>query len=122
MLRATPFSACATIVLLLNSASAAELTVNGGFETGDFSGWERVLTQARVHWLYASLIVWPAPSRLNLEHDFSVSRSPFEPVTFIAVAAWALVAIGVLWLARRRPRYGFPLLFFVPMAVLILFR
>jgi hypothetical protein len=40
----------------------------------DFSGVERVLTQGRVQMFYLSLLLWPAPSRLNLDHDFAVSR------------------------------------------------
>ena len=82
----------------------------GTYPTRDFSGWERVLTQARVHWFYVSLLFWPAPSRLNLDHYFSVSRSLAEPSTLAAVLVWACVLMGVLWLARRRPRYAFPLL------------
>lgn len=78
------------------------------YPTRDFSGWERVLTQARVHWFYLSLLFWPSPSRLNLDHDFRVSRSLLEPSTLAAVVAWAAVIVGVLWLVRKRPRLGFP--------------
>jgi tetratricopeptide (TPR) repeat protein len=80
------------------------------YPTRDFSGWQRVLTQARVHWFYLSLLIWPSPSRLNLDHDFAVSGSLLEPLTLVAVLAWAAAVLVVLWVARRRPRYGFPLL------------
>jgi protein O-mannosyl-transferase len=70
---------------------------------------ERMLTQARVQLLYLSQYFWPSPERLNLDHDFIVSRGLLDPpVTLIAV----LVCIGLLaaacYLAVRHPRYGFP--------------
>jgi tetratricopeptide (TPR) repeat protein len=77
----------------------------------DFSAVERVLTQSRVGLLYLSLIVWPTPGRLNLDHDVAVSRGLLDPAsTLPAVAFWALAVVGALLLARRRPLYGFPLL------------
>ena len=77
----------------------------------DFTGLQRVLTEARVQFFYLSLLLWPAPSRLNLDHDFGLSVSLFQPwTTAVAVAGWLGVAAATLWLARRHPRYGFPLL------------
>jgi len=81
------------------------------FPGRDFSGEQRVLTQARIHFFYFSLLFWPAPSRLNLEHDFPLSLSLFEPwTTLLAVIGLVVISIGILWLVRRHPRYGFPLL------------
>ncbi len=75
-----------------------------------FTGMERVLTEARVQFFYLSLLLWPAPSRLNLEHDFLLSTSLFQPwTTALAVAGWLLIVVAVAWLCRRAPRYGFPL-------------
>ena len=62
-------------------------------------GWtplERVLTQLRVVMFYLSLLIYPHPSRLNLDHDFSLSHSLFSPfTTFLSL----LAIIGVLALA-----------------------
>jgi hypothetical protein len=54
----------------------------------DFSGLERVLTQGRVQFFYLSLLLWPAPSRLSLDHSIAVSRGIFDPVS----TAFALIA------------------------------
>lgn len=81
------------------------------FPQRDYNGWERMLTQPRVHFAYATLLVWPAPSRLNLDHEFAVSRSLLDPPsTLAAVVFWLVFALGAIILARSRPRYGFPLL------------
>ncbi len=77
----------------------------------DFSGVERVLTQGRVQFFYLSLLLWPAPSRLNLDHAFTVSRSFLEPVTtllaFVVIALTIVIAIRSI---RRRPNLAFPVL------------
>jgi hypothetical protein len=80
----------------------------------DYSGYERLLTQGRVLFFYVSLLFWPTPSRLNLDHDFIVSRSLFDPVTTVLAAAGWMV---ILWLAlrnaRSRPQLAFPVLAFL---------
>ena len=77
----------------------------------DFSGYERVLTQGRVQVFYISLLLWPSPSRLNLEHDFIVSRTLFDPVTTVlALAGWLLILIFAMRNVSSRPRLAFPLL------------
>lgn len=76
-----------------------------------FNGIERMLTQTRVHWLYLGLMLWPSPGRLNLDHDFSVSRGLLQPPsTLIALLALALLVAFVVYLAARRPLVAFPLL------------
>jgi hypothetical protein len=76
----------------------------------EFTGFQRVLTQARVQTFYLSLLVWPSPSRLNLYHEFGVSHSLLDPPsTMIAVGFWLAVFVGVFFLTFRRPLYGFPL-------------
>jgi len=62
-------------------------------------GWtplERMLTELRVVIFYLSLLIYPHPSRLNLDHDFPVSYSLFSPfTTFLSL----LFIIGSLVLA-----------------------
>ncbi len=84
------------------------------FPGREFTGLERVLTEARVQFFYLGLLLWPDPSRLNLEHDFLLSTSLFQPwTTALAMAGLLLLLVGVIWLCRRSPRYGFPLLAYV---------
>jgi len=77
----------------------------------DYSGYQRVLTQSRVQIFYLALLLWPAPSRLNLDHDFPASVSLWEPwTTGVAGMLWIAAAGAGLYLLRSRPRYGFPVL------------
>ena len=81
------------------------------FPGRDFTGVERLLTESRIQFFYLSLLIWPDPSRLNLEHDFILSTSLFQPwTTALAIAGWLLLLAGTIQLCRRFPRYGFPLL------------
>lgn len=84
------------------------------FPGRDYSGYQRVLTESRVLFFYLSLLLWPAPSRLNLEHDFTLSTGFLEPwITPLAIAGWIVIALASAVLARRQPRYGYPLLVFL---------
>lgn len=81
------------------------------FGERDFSGYQRVLTQSRVVFFYLSLLLWPAASRLNLEHEFALSTGLLSPwTTALAVLAWLAIGAAGLRLAATRPRYGFPIL------------
>jgi Ca2+/Na+ antiporter len=80
----------------------------------DYTGEQRVLTQARIQFFYLGLLLWPAPSRLNLEHDYPLSLSFLDPwTTLSATLGWLVIFAGVFWLVRRNPRYGFPLMGYI---------
>ncbi len=77
----------------------------------DYDGLERMLTQLRVQLEYLGLLLWPSPGRLALEHEVTVSRGLLDPpATLAAAVVWAGIVVAAVALARRRPRYGFPLL------------
>ena len=85
-----------------------------GYAGRDFTPLQRVLTEFRVVVFYLSLLLWPHPSRLNLEHDFALSYSLFDPVTTVlslGVLAGLLV-LGVA-LAPRQRVLSFCLLWFL---------
>ena len=68
----------------------------------DFSGYERLLTQARVVAHYLSLLAWPDASRLQVDYDVAVSRSLLDPpVTAFAWAALAGVSVAAIAALRR---------------------
>jgi hypothetical protein len=77
----------------------------------DYTGIERVLTQGRVQFFYLSLLLWPSPSRLNLDHAFTASRSLVDPLTtllaFLFIAATIIFALRSI---RSRPLLAFPVL------------
>ncbi|MCP4005779.1 MAG: hypothetical protein GY725_16435 [bacterium] len=79
----------------------------------DFGPFERILTETRVVFFYVSLFLWPAPSRLNLEHVFEPSRGLLDPVsTLLASAGWLVLLTLAMVLAWKRPRHGFAALGF----------
>jgi len=83
------------------------------YENRDFTLVQRVLTEFRVVIFYISLIFWPHPSRLNLEHDFSLSHGLLDPVSTLAavVLIIALLAAAVIT-ARRSPLVSFGIVWF----------
>jgi tetratricopeptide (TPR) repeat protein len=75
--------------------------------------WERLLTEFRVVVFYLSLLLLPVPSRLNIQHDFSLSSSLFVPAsTFLSF----LTILGLIFLAIRvakvYPAVSFGILWF----------
>jgi tetratricopeptide (TPR) repeat protein len=90
------------------------LSLGDAWPNRDYNGLERILTQARVQVLYLTQLVWPAPSRLNLDHDLAVSRGLLDPWTTLpAWMFWALAGAAVLWLAWKKPAFGFPALVYL---------
>ncbi|REK27734.1 MAG: hypothetical protein DWQ42_07155 [Planctomycetota bacterium] len=84
-----------------------------GYEVRDYTPWQRVLTQFRVVLFYLGLVFWPLPSRLNLLHDFSTSRSLLDPpTTLLAFLSLTTLFVAALGLARRVPLVSFAILWF----------
>ena len=83
------------------------------YEKREWTPIERVMTQWRVIIFYISLLIYPHPSRLNLDHDFAISHSLFSPPTTILSL---LFIIGSLWLAivfvRRNRLLAFAIFWF----------
>ena len=74
------------------------------FQPRGFTALERFLTESRVMFLYMSLIAWPYPGRLSLNHDIAVSRSLLDPVTTLLSFAgiFALLVVAIVVLKRCR--------------------
>jgi len=79
----------------------------------DFTLPQRVLTQFRIVVFYVSLLLWPQPSRLNLDHEFALSYSLTDPVTTLIsmVVIMALIALAILK-AEREPLLSYGILWF----------
>ena len=89
-------------------------SILAGYAKRDFTLNQRVLTEFRVVIFYLSLLIWPHPSRLNLEHDFALSYSLFDPVTTVMSLGVivGLLALGI-YLAPRQRILSFCLLWFL---------
>ena len=86
-----------------------------GYEGRDFDLFQRLLTQARVLFLYVGLLLIPDIRRFGLYHDDLVtSAGLFDPVsTFFAVTAWVVILAFVVWGARRRAPWAFATAWFL---------
>jgi tetratricopeptide (TPR) repeat protein len=74
---------------------------------------QRVLTEFRVIIFYLSLLIWPHPSRLNLDHEFMVSNSLMDPVTTLFSLAVIAGTVGaVIYFAKKTPLISFCILWF----------
>jgi tetratricopeptide (TPR) repeat protein len=104
------FGGMSGLALWLLTVSTDLIGFSTDFPQRDFNGLERLMTQARVQLFHLSQLILPAPGRLNLDHDFAVSRGLLEPATTLpAILACVALLAGAAYLAVIRPRYGFPL-------------
>ena len=89
-----------------------KITSISDYANKEFTFTERVLTQPRVVIYYLSLLFFPHPSRLNLDHDFPLSHSLVDPITTLfsfciifGLIGWAvyrakkerLISFCILW-------------------------
>jgi protein O-mannosyl-transferase len=82
--------------------------IREGYQYRDFTMSERGLTQFRVVLYYLTLLVFPHPSRLNLDYDFLVSKSLFNPPSTFFSLVVILFMIGVaVWRVKRWPILSF---------------
>lgn len=81
----------------------------------DFTLIERLLTEARVLWRYASLIVFPQPAGFTLFHDdIPLSTGLLTPwSTFPAVVALLAALASSILLTKRAPVAAFAVLWFL---------
>jgi hypothetical protein len=84
------------------------------FLNKEFTFAERVLTQFRVVIHYLSLLIFPRPSRLNLDYDFALSHSLIEPITTLFSIGAILGLIGMaVYMAKRERLLSFCILWFL---------
>ena len=95
--------------------------IKEGYNKRDFTLEERLLTQPRVIFFHLSQILFPLPERFSIEHDFSISKSLFSPITtflsLIGLVFWC--GFGIKSLFKKGHRHlGFFILWF-PAALII---
>ena len=84
------------------------------YEIRDFTLIQRVLTEFRVVLFYISLLLFPHPGRLNIDHEFQLSFSFFDPVTTILSLGLLLGLFGLaITLAKRERLLSFCILWFL---------
>jgi protein O-mannosyl-transferase len=84
-----------------------------GYDYRTFTMSERILTQFRVVLYYVTLLIYPHPSRLNLDYDFPISKTILDPPTTLISILIVAGLIGYsIWTAKKRPILSFCLLWY----------
>lgn len=102
----------ATIILFMVVVLAVSVkmvpSILSGYDKRHFTLDERLLTELRVVSSYISLLLFPWPSRLCLDHHVALSTSLLTPFTTLLSFCFLLFLAGLAWCWRHR----YPLLTF----------
>ncbi len=106
----TAFTGC----MFLCAGEQVVEAISSTYGIVDFTVIQRLLTESRVVILYLSLLAFPHPSRLNLDHDFSISTSLIDPVT-VLISIMAIIGLVVIaiYLANRERLFSFCIFWFL---------
>lgn len=98
------------ILILIFLGSHPFEKILDGYRTFNFTLTQRLLTEFRVVIFYFSLLIFPYPSRLNLDWDFPLSNSLLDPITtllsFLAIAGLIGLAAYLAKSEEPRPKVG----------------
>ena len=101
------------IVLLVWGHPLLNKIING-YDAQPFTLLQRLLTEPGVIVYYISLLVFPHPSRLNVDHDFPLSVSLLEPTdTILALTALIMLLMAVFYRPKRHRLLSFAILWFL---------
>ncbi|MFC1516736.1 tetratricopeptide repeat protein [Thermodesulfobacteriota bacterium] len=105
---------CLVVLMYLWPDPIKTLTNITDFANREFSLAQRIFTQARVVIYYISLLFFPHPSRLNLDHDFPISYSFINPGTTL-LSLFIIMSIGAvaIYFARKDLLISFCTLWFL---------
>jgi protein O-mannosyl-transferase len=73
----------------------------GGYGGRHFTLGQRLLTETRIVVWYVTLLLWPHPGRLSLEHDIDISTSLIHPISTLS-SLGLLAGILFLIITQRR--------------------
>lgn len=104
--------ALVTICFFMTNNDPVRLILSS-YAKRDFTLEQRLFTQLRVVLFYITLFAYPNPSRLNLEHDFSLSNGLFDPITTFASLVIILSLLGIAVLKHKKePVLSFAIFFY----------
>ena len=74
---------------------------------------ERLLSEPRIILFYLSLIYYPMPMRLSIDHDVTISKTLLSPpTTLFSIVFIVVILFFAFYLSRRRPFIAFSIIFF----------
>ena len=101
------------VIALINLGSEPFARIINDYNSRDFTMGQRMVTQFRVVVFYISLLIWPHPSRLSLDHDFGVSYSLIDPMTtLLSMSTIIALLFLAVTIARREPLISFCIFWF----------
>jgi tetratricopeptide (TPR) repeat protein len=99
------------IILLETDASQRKWSL---YDIQKFTLPQRILTEFQVVIYYISLLIFPNHSRLNLDYDFPLSHSLFDPVTtFLSIVAIAGLLGLACYMTKKERLFSFCILWFL---------
>ncbi|MHB8809254.1 MAG: tetratricopeptide repeat protein, partial [Desulfobulbaceae bacterium] len=105
------------LILLLTVVFLGKEVLSGileGYDYRNFTLSERLLTEARVIFLYLGLLAFPSPARLNLNHEVILSRSLFSPPQTVLALLGILFLLGlIIWTFKKNRLFSFALFWFL---------
>ncbi len=112
-------SLCVGAVALIVIGPRLITFVKSTYGPYSFTATERVMTQFRVLMFYISLFIYPHPERLNLDHEFEVSKSLLQPSTTALCLMILLALIGLsVGLAKKHRLFSFCIVwYFITLAI-----
>jgi tetratricopeptide (TPR) repeat protein len=111
----------ASVGIFVLAGAAIYLLTNGNligsifnYDHRSFTLWQRLLTESRIVVLYLSLLFFPAPWRLSLDHDIVVSTSLVDPpTTLLSILFLSGLTVWGFWKHKSLPIPAFAVLFFL---------
>ena len=100
-----------TFLFLHTEASQMVLSL---YKYQHFTLKERVLTEFRVVIYYISLLIFPHPSRLNLDYDFPLSHSLVDPITtLLSMLTIAGLIVAAIYITKKNRLLSYCILWFL---------
>ncbi len=107
------FISLALALLLAGPSIFNPKSLIAGYQNRGFSLAERLLTEPRVILFYISLLLYPMPDRLCLEHGITLSTSLITPISTISSIITILLILLLAGAgARKKPFISFCVIFF----------
>ncbi len=95
--------------LAMNISYPEPLALRRGFTAG-----ERLMTEARLLWVYLFKAILGRPDTLGIFQDPpTVARSLFQPATLLACISWLALAVGAIVWRRRYPLVALAVLWYL---------
>jgi protein O-mannosyl-transferase len=100
------------VAVLVIAAPFLQQSISG-YKTRHFTFGQRLLTQPRIIMWYISLLLYPHPGRLSLEHDVELSTSLLQPLSSLfSIACLMALLFWAIWQRKSFPIITYGIIWF----------